>query len=219
MELDMHCFQLIVTGIKSCLRTTGRSLVDSAVCRNNLKALGVLLALGADADNPSQLCRCRKATHLKVAKLLLANGAKVEPHMALLNDSPDVENARLFLQHGANVESMRAYQWETPILQAAASGNVETFQLLVHSGANLQAASPSHSNILNHALRFEKPDQIVFDIALKACPDLNIKDGTYGAPIRAVSALSNSNYLQKFLVEAKRRGLDTQSLVNQIDTK
>jgi hypothetical protein len=112
----------------------------------------------------------------------------------------------------------RNSQQETPILELAASDKLDTFQLLMDNGADLLATNESGANILNYALRNKKPNEKIFELALRVCHDLDVEDSSHGTPTFAASRIQG-DFLQKLLSEAMSRGADTSVFVNRLHNK
>jgi uncharacterized protein len=97
---------------------------------NNLDAIKVLVAAGADPNIP---------TTMGSTPLILAAGAGTDVQRARSIEERDlaVGTARYLLEHGADVNAVGEFGW-TPLHAASYQGLTDVIELLVSKGANLE---------------------------------------------------------------------------------
>jgi N-acyl-D-amino-acid deacylase len=91
------------------------------------------------------------------------NQADATGATALMWAMPDIEKARVLIEHGANVNARSTNLGRTPLLIAAASpGSVELLTLLLARGADLRAKDAAGSNALAIAMLSSDVDVLRF---------------------------------------------------------
>ena len=132
-----------------------------------------MLELNADPNpeitSPSEyplLYYCSKKESLPIAKLLIEKGAKLtasKSKSTVLHSQPDYEMAVFFFEHGADVNE------KDPILSLASSDLVDTFNLYLEKGANLNGVNSHGESILHIILKRPVVNKEIFDMAIKRC--------------------------------------------------
>lgn len=130
-----------------------KSALNWAAALGHLNVVEFLVAKGAKIDAPDEfnqtaLFIAARRGHLPVVKFLLAKGAS--PHV-----QPDAhiflaalqypEIVKLLIAYKANVNDVSAFYHASPVMAAAARGNMESLDLLVRAGAKVNFQDPAIS--------------------------------------------------------------------------
>lgn len=153
----------VFTGSFSVQATSPHDPLIQAIERADTSAVSRLLASGGDPnakdeDGVPALMLASLFADARCLRQLLAKGAdpnQADPAgaTALMWAMPDIEKARVLLEHGANVNARSTSLGRTPLLIAAASPrSVELLTLLLARGADLRAKDAAGSNALAIAM-------------------------------------------------------------------
>jgi outer membrane protein assembly factor BamB len=138
-----------------------REALWTAVRNGDKKAVEAAIAAGSDVNARNEY---------GVSALWIAGGKK----------KPDV--VKLLVNKGADVNARDDIWYQTPLSQAAGSGDVETVELLLKAGARdadlaLQtAAARGNVKMLETVLKLSKPSQDALDASLSSVLTASIRD-------------------------------------------
>ncbi len=161
--------------------TTGNAWAD-AVCYGDEQKLQKLLESGAykGADNMRQLLRAIQLHDATIMQYVLQTGVDVT-HFArdagwevtFVLKQGKTEHLQMLIEHGMNVnENCSADMNHSLLIEAAFRGCDEAVELLLKSGADINAQDPDGYTALMHA--YGKPEKV--KLLLARNPDLSIRN-------------------------------------------
>ena len=155
----------------------------TAVARNALQCLQILIDLGADPNST-------KPNH--------------EPVIFIAVRRRQCEMANLLLQHGADVNGSTAKTGTTrgvhglsPLQLASDRGFVEMVKLLINAGADINWTGGGQGSALSLAVKAGHTD--IFQVLLEAGADVNISSGTVNAPLTIAVNNDRADYIHQLL--------------------
>lgn len=145
----------------------GESHLMSAVSDDDYKMVKFLIDRGANvnqiSNETSVLCRC--CDNIRIAKLLLENGADPNEGSRDGNISPLSEAAaygkpeliKLYLQYGAEINKRDSYG-STALMTAVGFGRLDNVKCLLENGADPNIKTSSGETVLHYAFVCSKAD-------------------------------------------------------------
>ncbi len=142
----------------------GRTILYWAVMCNQLNEIAPLVSQGADVNaardiGATPLCNAAQNWYVKVAELLLKNGA--DPNIGCTNggfiplytasQEGHVEIVELLLERGANIDVVRTDYNATSLFIAAQQGHLEVVKVLLENGADFNIPTKSGTTPLSIA--------------------------------------------------------------------
>ena len=182
----------------------------AASCAGDLKHIRLLLSLGAPINTPtvvpglydafkpakpgslSALAGAASHSQLPAARLLLANGAALNPTMKQSSSSPlhqasradDLEMAAFLLQQGADVNSYNAFK-TTPLMYAAKHASPALVYLLLLYRPDIHALSFIHTAAIHWSLW--PGNEEVMELLLQAGADPDHAMGDESTPLHCAA--------------------------------
>jgi len=199
-----------VNSRKSGFVREGYAPLHIAVLHNREEAIKSLVKLGADINGKNNdketplWTAVTESRNPRIIELLLELGAKIHARTDLgtvldwAAFEGDLEMVRLLLSKGANPIVGRGSTRSAPIQRCANNGNVEILELLLNSGADVNAANAG-SHALTTAAVFGH-DKFV-KVLLQAGADANLPDESGTTPLMSGVA-GRKIEIVRMLVEA-----------------
>jgi ankyrin repeat protein len=186
----------------------------AAACAGDLKHIRLLLSLGAPINTPimveglydafkpakpgslSALAGAAGHGQLGAARLLLANGAALNPTMKQSSSSPlhqacradDAEMAAFLLEHGADVDSYNTFK-TTPLMYAAKHGSPTLVYLLLLYRPDIHKLSFINTAAIHWSLWPGNEEVMELLLQAGADPDHPMGDGSTPLHCAALSEL------------------------------
>ena len=182
--------------------TTGDAWAD-AVCYGDEQKLQKLLESGAykGADNMRQLLTAIRLHDAPIMQYVLQTGVDVT-HFArdagwevtFVLKQGKTAHLQMLIEHGMNVNETRADMNHSLLIEAAFRGCDEAVELLLKSGADINAQDPDGYTALMHA--YGKPEKV--KLLLSCNPDLSIcnKNGDDALTLFRDSVIYGDAYIE-----------------------
>ena len=187
---------LLNRGADKTVRTDGGwTPLHSAAAKGSTNVIALLLKRRAPVNAISQsgtpLDLANHYRQPEAATLLEAKrgrtGREVSIHMAAAKG--DAVAVQTFLRRGVKVDTPGPLHKSTPLHWAAGAGKINTMEMLISLGADLDATSDSNATPLHQAVLHNRPEAVKLLIRNNA--DLNTRNKSGHTPLAYATANSN----------------------------